>query len=200
MHYYADYFAQLCIIMQGGGGKICGRRAGGSRSEKGEGPSADRKREPNPAGRAAHRPGRLMASGSIGFGQAPSGGGRNGSRRHHRRCGLAGLVATAELAAVGRKVIVLEQEPRVLLAGQAFCCFSAPAGPGVHRNRYGPFCFIVAEHLDKLVAHERACGRARHPRRRRTGSSDPRAIAKSTIRSAKRRTDRCRPRRAQVAR
>jgi predicted oxidoreductase len=34
--------------------------------------------------------------------------------------GLAGLVATAELAAAGRKVIVLEQEPAQSLGGQAF--------------------------------------------------------------------------------
>jgi uncharacterized protein len=34
--------------------------------------------------------------------------------------GLAGLVATAELVAAGRRVIVLEQEPEVSLGGQAF--------------------------------------------------------------------------------
>jgi uncharacterized protein len=34
--------------------------------------------------------------------------------------GLAGLVATAELAAAGRRVIVVEQEPAVSLGGQAF--------------------------------------------------------------------------------
>jgi predicted oxidoreductase len=34
--------------------------------------------------------------------------------------GLAGLVATAELAAVGKRVLVLDQEPEVSLGGQAF--------------------------------------------------------------------------------
>jgi len=37
--------------------------------------------------------------------------------------GLAGLVATAELAAAGRHVIVVEQEPAVSLGGQAFWSF-----------------------------------------------------------------------------
>jgi uncharacterized protein len=37
--------------------------------------------------------------------------------------GLAGLVATAELAAAGRRVIVVEQEPQVSLGGQAFWSF-----------------------------------------------------------------------------
>jgi predicted oxidoreductase len=37
--------------------------------------------------------------------------------------GLAGLVATAELAAAGRQVIVVEQEPEVSLGGQAFWSF-----------------------------------------------------------------------------
>jgi predicted oxidoreductase len=37
--------------------------------------------------------------------------------------GLAGLVATAELAAAGRRVIVVEQEPAVSLGGQAFWSF-----------------------------------------------------------------------------
>src|SRR5215469_506847 len=37
--------------------------------------------------------------------------------------GLAGLVATAELAAAGRQVIVVEQEPAVSLGGQAFWSF-----------------------------------------------------------------------------
>ena len=37
--------------------------------------------------------------------------------------GLAGLVATAELAAAGRRVILLEQEPEVSLGGQAFWSF-----------------------------------------------------------------------------
>ncbi|HEY2314968.1 MAG TPA: FAD-binding dehydrogenase [Streptosporangiaceae bacterium] len=37
--------------------------------------------------------------------------------------GLAGLVATAELAAAGRRVIVVEQEPDVSLGGQAFWSF-----------------------------------------------------------------------------
>ena len=37
--------------------------------------------------------------------------------------GLAGLVATAELAAAGRRVIVVEQEPEVSLGGQAFWSF-----------------------------------------------------------------------------
>ena len=34
--------------------------------------------------------------------------------------GLAGLVATAELADAGRRVILLEQEPEPWLGGQAF--------------------------------------------------------------------------------
>ena len=34
--------------------------------------------------------------------------------------GLAGLVATAELAEAGRRVILLEQEPAPYLGGQAF--------------------------------------------------------------------------------
>ena len=34
--------------------------------------------------------------------------------------GLAGLVATAELADAGRKVILLDQEPEASLGGQAF--------------------------------------------------------------------------------
>ena len=37
--------------------------------------------------------------------------------------GLAGVVATAELAAAGRRVIVVEQEPAVSLGGQAFWSF-----------------------------------------------------------------------------
>jgi predicted oxidoreductase len=37
--------------------------------------------------------------------------------------GLAGLVATAELAAAGRRVVVVEQEPEVSLGGQAFWSF-----------------------------------------------------------------------------
>src|SRR5260370_11571904 len=37
--------------------------------------------------------------------------------------GLAGLVATAELAAAGRSVIVVEQEPEGSLGGQAFWSF-----------------------------------------------------------------------------
>jgi uncharacterized protein len=37
--------------------------------------------------------------------------------------GLAGLVATAELADAGRRVILLEQEPEVSLGGQAFWSF-----------------------------------------------------------------------------
>jgi predicted oxidoreductase len=37
--------------------------------------------------------------------------------------GLAGLVATAELAAAGRRVIVVEQEPAASLGGQAFWSF-----------------------------------------------------------------------------
>jgi predicted oxidoreductase len=37
--------------------------------------------------------------------------------------GLAGLVATAELAAAGRKVIVVDQEPEQSLGGQAFWSF-----------------------------------------------------------------------------
>src|SRR6202158_4887929 len=37
--------------------------------------------------------------------------------------GLAGLVATAELAAAGRHVILLEQEPGPWLGGQAFWSF-----------------------------------------------------------------------------
>src|SRR5580693_5512852 len=37
--------------------------------------------------------------------------------------GLAGLVATAELAAAGRRVIVVDQEPEVSLGGQAFWSF-----------------------------------------------------------------------------
>jgi uncharacterized protein len=37
--------------------------------------------------------------------------------------GLAGLVATAELAAAGRRVVVVEQEPAVALGGQAFWSF-----------------------------------------------------------------------------
>ena len=37
--------------------------------------------------------------------------------------GLAGLVATAELAAAGRRVILLDQEPESSLGGQAFWSF-----------------------------------------------------------------------------
>src|ERR1700757_5401076 len=37
--------------------------------------------------------------------------------------GLAGLVATAELADAGRRVIVLDQEPEASLGGQAFWSF-----------------------------------------------------------------------------
>src|SRR2546427_6122022 len=37
--------------------------------------------------------------------------------------GLAGLVATAELADAGRRVILLEQEPAPWLGGQAFWSF-----------------------------------------------------------------------------
>jgi hypothetical protein len=37
--------------------------------------------------------------------------------------GLAGLVATAELVAAGKRVIVLEQEPEANLGGQAWWSF-----------------------------------------------------------------------------
>ena len=37
--------------------------------------------------------------------------------------GLAGLVATAELAHAGRKVLLLDQEPEASLGGQAFWSF-----------------------------------------------------------------------------
>src|SRR5215210_6833492 len=37
--------------------------------------------------------------------------------------GLAGLVATAELADAGRRVILLDQEPAASLGGQAFWSF-----------------------------------------------------------------------------
>ena len=37
--------------------------------------------------------------------------------------GLAGLVATAELADAGRQVILLDQEPEQSLGGQAFWSF-----------------------------------------------------------------------------
>ena len=37
--------------------------------------------------------------------------------------GLAGLVATAELADAGRKVILLDQEPEATLGGQAWWSF-----------------------------------------------------------------------------
>jgi predicted oxidoreductase len=37
--------------------------------------------------------------------------------------GLAGLVATAELAAAGRRVILVDQEPEASLGGQAFWSF-----------------------------------------------------------------------------
>jgi uncharacterized protein len=37
--------------------------------------------------------------------------------------GLAGLVATAELAAAGKKVLLLDQEPEASLGGQAWWCF-----------------------------------------------------------------------------
>src|SRR3712207_181745 len=37
--------------------------------------------------------------------------------------GLAGLVATAELADAGRRVILVEQEPEASLGGQAFWSF-----------------------------------------------------------------------------
>src|SRR5947209_10725764 len=37
--------------------------------------------------------------------------------------GLAGLVATAELADAGRKVLLLDQEPEASLGGQAFWSF-----------------------------------------------------------------------------
>ena len=37
--------------------------------------------------------------------------------------GLAGLVATAELADAGRRVILLDQEPKASLGGQAFWSF-----------------------------------------------------------------------------
>src|SRR5690348_16395827 len=37
--------------------------------------------------------------------------------------GLAGLVATAELARAGRRVLLLEQEPESNLGGQAFWAF-----------------------------------------------------------------------------
>ena len=37
--------------------------------------------------------------------------------------GLAGLVATAELADAGRRVLLLDQEPESALGGQAFWSF-----------------------------------------------------------------------------
>ena len=37
--------------------------------------------------------------------------------------GLSGLVATAEIADAGRRVILVEQEPEASLGGQAFWAF-----------------------------------------------------------------------------
>ena len=42
--------------------------------------------------------------------------------------GLAGLVATAELADAGRRVILVEQEPEPWLGGQAFWSFGQFTG------------------------------------------------------------------------
>src|SRR5438128_3775213 len=48
---------------------------------------------------------------------------RNGADVIVVGAGLAGLVATAELAEAGRRVILLEQEPAPWLGGQAFWSF-----------------------------------------------------------------------------
>src|SRR3712207_6130644 len=52
--------------------------------------------------------------------------------------GLAGLVATAEIADAGRKVILLDQEPEASLGGQAFWSFGGLVlvdSPGQRRKR-----------------------------------------------------------------
>jgi predicted oxidoreductase len=40
--------------------------------------------------------------------------------------GLAGLVATAELADAGRRVVLVDQEPEAALGGQAYWSFGGP--------------------------------------------------------------------------
>ncbi|MBG0857018.1 FAD-binding dehydrogenase [Streptomyces spinoverrucosus] len=49
--------------------------------------------------------------------------------------GLAGLVATAELAAAGRKVLLLDQEPEASLGGQAFWSFGGLFFVDSHEQR-----------------------------------------------------------------
>src|SRR6202012_4703893 len=84
-----------------------------------------------------HRGGRRGAGGT-GAGGTGAGGGRDRGQRGRttgRRAGmadsdvivvgagLAGLVATAELADAGRRVLLLDQEPAANLGGQAFWSF-----------------------------------------------------------------------------
>ncbi|MER5931077.1 FAD-binding dehydrogenase [Streptomyces sp. NPDC002054] len=49
--------------------------------------------------------------------------------------GLAGLVATAELAAAGRKVLLLDQEPEASIGGQAFWSFGGLFFADSHEQR-----------------------------------------------------------------
>ena len=79
--------------------------------------------------------------------------------------GLAGLVATAELADAGRRVIVLDQEPEASLGGQAFWSLGG--------------LFLVdsaraAAARDPRLARARLAGLARHRRR----SIDPRTTGR----------------------
>ena len=69
--------------------------------------------------------------------------------------GLAGLVATAELAAAGKRVILVEQEPEQSLGGQAFWSFGGlflVNSPEQRRLR------------DQGLARARLAGLARHGR------------------------------------
>src|SRR5262245_5732635 len=64
---------------------------------------------------------------SVGMAVAPAAPGEGPTAMHADvivvGAGLAGLVATAELAAAGRRVILLDQEPEASLGGQAFWSF-----------------------------------------------------------------------------
>ena len=67
--------------------------------------------------------------------------------------GLAGLVATAELAAAGRKVLLLDQEPETGLGGQAFWSFGGlflVNSPEQRRLRIKDSPALIWEHVDDV--------------------------------------------------
>ena len=91
--------------------------------------------------------------------------------------GLAGLVATAELADAGRRVILLDQEPEASLGGQAFWSFGGlflVDSPEQRRVRHPGLARARAAGLARAAPAStapRTSGRAGGPRR--TSSSPP---------------------------